>query len=216
MTTTTKTDLHQTLMDSAYNRESEYAKTSEEISWSTSHMLMNATELEKTAVLLGNLNYQVENGGFPQWIDNGYCTAYAGVLEALDKIKSKHAETLKGFVEHCGEFLSDDVLNGYCDDRGCGGSYLDDEKMGGGEEDCCNCNGSGEVEHEEYHDEDSANADEMVECIECWGSGTQEIEAELPDSVNANSYKYYKFSEEFMTECEAYFASELAKEVENV
>jgi hypothetical protein len=30
------------------------------------------SEIEKQAVSVGKMNYQVENGGFAQWIDNGY------------------------------------------------------------------------------------------------------------------------------------------------
>lgn len=38
---------------------------------------------EKHAVLLGTLNYQVENGGIMQWFDNGYGAHIEDVLDTL-------------------------------------------------------------------------------------------------------------------------------------
>jgi hypothetical protein len=62
-------DRTQRLMDGAYDR------------WQTQKDTMTRQEFwdqldadERVAVFLGNLNYQVENGGFSQWLDNGYAT----------------------------------------------------------------------------------------------------------------------------------------------
>lgn len=43
---------------------------------------------QKEAVLIGNLNYQVENGGFSQWILNGYGAHYEAVLTVLERINT--------------------------------------------------------------------------------------------------------------------------------
>ena len=51
-------------MDKSYNKFKN--------DWSKSQFYFNLKPLEKRAVALGNLNYQVGNGGFTQWIDNGY------------------------------------------------------------------------------------------------------------------------------------------------
>jgi hypothetical protein len=40
--------------------------------WSYENFLDHLTYLERCVVVMGNLNYQVENGGFMQWYDNGY------------------------------------------------------------------------------------------------------------------------------------------------
>ena len=40
--------------------------------WKMAQFYFYLKPLEKRAVALGNLNYQVGNGGFTQWIDNGY------------------------------------------------------------------------------------------------------------------------------------------------
>lgn len=60
------TDTIQKLMDQAYARFDR--GMSLEQFWDQ----LNADE--RVAVFVGNLNYQVENGGFMQWIDNGYAT----------------------------------------------------------------------------------------------------------------------------------------------
>lgn len=63
---TTETPVWQRLMDAAYDRWKAHE------GWRYENMLLTASGAERMAVLLGNLNYQVENGGFTQWVDNGY------------------------------------------------------------------------------------------------------------------------------------------------
>lgn len=65
----------QGLMDSAYAKWPEGG--------SQPDMMMTLTPAERTAVLLGNLNYQVQNGGFRQWVDNGYATRRAATRRAV-------------------------------------------------------------------------------------------------------------------------------------
>jgi len=60
---------HQDLMDSAYDL---YQKPENE-NWTAEEFIQNLpSQAHKDAVILGNLNYQVENGGFSQWWGNGY------------------------------------------------------------------------------------------------------------------------------------------------
>lgn len=69
--TNTKTmtaDLHQTLMDRAY------AKYKGHNDWDNETFLDHCDLAERFAIVLGNFNYQVENGGFIQWWDNRYGT----------------------------------------------------------------------------------------------------------------------------------------------
>ena len=58
----------QKLMDQAYDRWRAADGMGKQDFWD------QLDAAEKIAVFAGNLNYQVENGGFMQWIDNGYAT----------------------------------------------------------------------------------------------------------------------------------------------
>ncbi len=49
-------------------------------------VLMRCNQVEFAAVLLGNFNNQVCNGGFQQWVDNGYATQGRYVLRILKDI----------------------------------------------------------------------------------------------------------------------------------
>lgn len=56
------------VMESAYEKwQSEIGET-----WSYYDFLMNLSPVERRCVIMGNLNYQVTNGGFAQWVGNGY------------------------------------------------------------------------------------------------------------------------------------------------
>lgn len=61
-----KETLHVALMHKAYAM---FRKHDE---WTLNDFYFNISPLERRAVALGNLNYQVGNGGFMQWINNGY------------------------------------------------------------------------------------------------------------------------------------------------
>jgi hypothetical protein len=62
----TTTHLHETLMCSAADKASPGLPRAE--------MFDALTPQERFATCTGNLNYQVENGGFGQWVFNGYAT----------------------------------------------------------------------------------------------------------------------------------------------
>lgn len=61
-------DKTQALMDQAY------ARFKANRQWSKQDFWDQLDAQERIAVFAGNLNYQVENGGFMQWFDNGYAT----------------------------------------------------------------------------------------------------------------------------------------------
>lgn len=73
---------HQELMDKAYNRWAD----GEFKSLSLKDFFEKLPVLEQTAVALGNLNYQVGNGGFYQWEDNGYKDAHKDFLKQLERL----------------------------------------------------------------------------------------------------------------------------------
>lgn len=53
----------------------------------------------RAAVLLGNLNYQVENGGFEQWHYNGYSSQYARVRVLVEQIDNDVLQLLDAFMK---------------------------------------------------------------------------------------------------------------------
>jgi hypothetical protein len=78
---TEKVDIHQSLMDQAYKK---YQANEE---WSYKEFVTSLDFKEKVAVLTGNFNYQVCNGGFMQWHDNGYSSEAGQMLIILEKYK---------------------------------------------------------------------------------------------------------------------------------
>jgi len=48
---------------------------------------------ELVAVVMGNLNYQVNNGGFQQWVDNGFALAAEQVLDVIRNIQAAEGTT---------------------------------------------------------------------------------------------------------------------------
>lgn len=59
-----ETNYHQQLMDEAYNNWKS--------GWNKRDFYLSLEPKHRAAVVIGNLNYQVENGGFYQWVDNRY------------------------------------------------------------------------------------------------------------------------------------------------
>ncbi len=57
------------------------------------------------AMVLGKLNYQVENGGFAQWHDNGYSIAIKETLAAIKKIGTETAMKVYELVDSMSEEL---------------------------------------------------------------------------------------------------------------
>lgn len=57
---------------------------------SRDQFLNNLTYYEKVAVIFGNLNYQVENGGFSQWYENDYYDDYEFLYTFINKSNYKN------------------------------------------------------------------------------------------------------------------------------
>jgi len=107
-------DFHQKLMDEAYELYRKHNK------WSYEEFITNVpnllSKLHLYAVVVGNLNYQVENGGWIQWYDNGYYRFASIVDEALEnfgkyskeanQITQKVSGLLKRVMDHL-ELLDD-------------------------------------------------------------------------------------------------------------
>lgn len=71
------TNAHQELMNSAYDNW----KQNEKMDYN--QFVATLDQSKRLAVLTGNLNYQVENGGFYQWHDNGYSSEAGQLLTLL-------------------------------------------------------------------------------------------------------------------------------------
>lgn len=76
-------DLHQQLMNEAYD---EWQKHKE---WSKTDFMDSLDDIHREAVALGNMNYQVQNGGWEQWHDNGYSFQFDLVDDVLEKIGTR-------------------------------------------------------------------------------------------------------------------------------
>jgi hypothetical protein len=95
---TEKHPVWQGLMDSAYDKW--------EKGMNKADFLESLDSPEAEAVVLGNLNYQVQNGGFYQWIDNGYAELSASdVLFVLKRMKTPAARAVIKMVRQVIEYM---------------------------------------------------------------------------------------------------------------
>ena len=94
-------DMHQVLMNAAYDRWQKHDD------WSYEHMLAHCSAHERMAVLLGNFNYQIGNGGWSQWVDNGYATSAGEVATCLELIGTEAAKTALEFLRRLEPHLGD-------------------------------------------------------------------------------------------------------------
>ena len=202
-------DIHQKLMDKAYADERTRANKDNN-SWSYNRMVREASDLERLAVVLGNLNYQVENGGFNQWVDNGYCTHISDVKECLELIDTETTNKILPMIEKVEEFLLDEVISGSVESRGCGGWYFDDEKWGHNTDTCYECGGSGEIDNPDYDwDDEDCEEDTMIECCDCNGEGEVEGEVDYPNFNGEHrcgdlNSQFYDINKQFLEDIKEY------------
>ena len=160
------------------------------------------SDLEREAVIFGNFNYQVENGGHSQWIGNGYASSTIDdLIEFLKKtINTEISNLVADNLER--EVVSFVVKK---EMKGCFDSYYEQEK-------CCNCDGSGIVENG-YHgydddDEDDRDDDDYEYCEDCDGTGTYENRPDQ-DMIEKIDKEYYKINNELMEEINEYFMKKM-------
>jgi len=67
--------------------------------WSQRDVLEQFSEKHRLAVMAGNLNYQVCNGGFLQWHDNEYSELEEELMEALRKVGTPLCMMMKAHIE---------------------------------------------------------------------------------------------------------------------
>lgn len=210
---------HQTIMNVAYGkwqahdnkicntlnmmRDSDTVYTHEEMNvirkemWSMAEWLETLSEIEKVAVASGKFNQQVCNGGWGQWMFNGYMKDTTEILvEFLPMLpQTEGVKVVREFVDKIhinadeyewgeGEYLSDEPEECGCDECGGDGKVYNDETDE--YEDCEECGGEGYFEEDKYVN----RADELYEVI---------------DPNNSFDSLFYTVNDDFMATCEEFF-----------
>lgn len=151
--------------------------------------------LHQEAVIVGNLNYQVENGGFVQWVGNGYACGLEYLDQFLLKMKqrgAKQAQTIIDMIDTFRECLDEDE-DGLL-------SFIEETEI---HTEWVNC------EHCE-DDEDDEDIENSLNCPHCKGQGGFDEESEEQvcpgsDIAERQDDKYYAIKEEWCQEVEMYF-----------
>jgi len=97
------TSIYQKLIDEAYDFWSSKKCNYEEF-------VNSLSPLHAEAVILGNLNYQVENGGFIQWYENDYYIFIEKIIDTFKKIQNifKDEKCLEKIIDILYE-ISEDI-----------------------------------------------------------------------------------------------------------
>lgn len=101
------TTIHQELMNRAYE---EYQKHEE---WDE-YQFIDSLEgtASRDAVILGNLNYQVENGGWDQWWENGYGPRdYQSLIKILSSINTSSSLKVLNLLKRAARILTNKKYN---------------------------------------------------------------------------------------------------------
>lgn len=141
----------QTLMTAAYERWQKAEGVSQE-----AFLEDLCSPPERRAVMIGNLNYQVENGGFAQWVDNGYCLCLRKLARFLTELRDAgcaEAGTLMEDLNRLSKFL--DLSK---NDRGCFDSYWKKESR----------SRWGRDEEDSYGDDTPEEAVGLMEKMDTW------------------------------------------------
>ena len=90
--------IHQEIMDKAYE------KWHENKDWNYYDFISNISEVERIAVLLGNMNYQIENGGLLQFFENGFLGYVDDIISYLFEVrdslvKDEHKDVIDNVVD---------------------------------------------------------------------------------------------------------------------
>ncbi len=184
-----ETDYHQKLMNQAYEK---WFTDKDGRSEPMKVWFKKLTDLEKDAVALGKFNQQVCNGGFSQWVGNGYMKVqFVQLQQAI--IRLPECEVVIAVNEILNKFEEIAQNNEWGE-----GSYTENNP-----EECCECNGTGYIESKE---------DEEVSCEYC-NDGEVDCdedifyEDQLCEDLHSHDLdsKYYKLDQEFLKVCEEYF-----------
>lgn len=137
-------DRQQELMDEVYSKWQELSKENKKIT--KNEVLKLFPKKYSVAVKLGNLNYQVENGGFSQWCFNGYLDEdikdLEGYIDTAKKNNITNIDILEKSLLPIIEVYENPFRNyTLVECNECEGvGHFEDE------EECCRCGGTGIVE----------------------------------------------------------------------
>lgn len=102
-------------MDAAYDKWND--------AWSYERFLLEVTGHERQAVLVGNLNYQVQNGGIAQYVSNGYASSYSECVDVLRMINTDTTNEIATRLERfCDAYVETGTKN-----KGAFGDYWKEE-----------------------------------------------------------------------------------------
>jgi hypothetical protein len=79
-----KESIHQNLMEEAYKKWDDNDEIKKYLDF-LDRVLKDLGEIHYQAVITGNLNYQVENGGFSQWDFNGYSCCLNDLIQFFEE-----------------------------------------------------------------------------------------------------------------------------------
>jgi len=99
----TDTSLIQKLMDEAYDKWQDNDWSKQDFRNYISKIMSREHLI---AVQVGNLNYQVENGGFLQWHDNGYSMDLEDLISYCEEIGTKTCIKVKTLLEYVQDTIS--------------------------------------------------------------------------------------------------------------
>lgn len=108
-------EVWQPIVDRAFEklRKTEYFQTH---NIDTERELLDSLDkVEKEAMVLGKFMQQVHNGGFAQWVDNGYAHHIDELIKALGNVGGSYSkkvidllESLLPYLDHNGNFIEED------------------------------------------------------------------------------------------------------------
>lgn len=158
-------------------------------------------ELAELAILIKNYNYQVENGGHLQYLDNGYCDGKIGAFSDKDKTIPLHhrmIELFEKFNLHTTEEGKPvyEVMQAFANKLEIIEAYEEEYEE---EWDCPYCDGSGYADEEEYELCGNCNgAGEFYETVYEFYESEVYIPDYLDDDYYAVNQKFIAFFEEFV------------------
>jgi len=216
---------HQWLMNRAYDTwepEEDYTE-----------FLERLDTLHRDAVVLGNLNYQVENGGWMQWYLNGYIDGLSYIHDALDRFEkfsekasdlaSKLRDMLEEVEEECKLYLKIHKFQSYSDfdeleSLVANEGYEEIPTIGDIENEIQEGDIEEIIDHlgiREFVDmgciRQAKSVKEVAEEIKC--AIVWRCSMDLLDSIRENldmlSSRYYEFNDEFLGEIEKWLRSRI-------
>lgn len=114
----TENSVFQSLMSQAYDKWHQHKD------WTFRQFINHLDFRERVAVLLGTMNYQIENGGVSQWIDNAYALNIMQIIDILDcDITTETAKRWAGYLRELAKYLNLEATP-----RGFFGNYWRDEE----------------------------------------------------------------------------------------